>query len=111
MRGTPPDEVPDTFGVKYGGDLPLPVEAAEAILRRQAAHRERLLAEDPVGREVGRLEAEKDRLLDVVWLATSPGAIRQLWRKVGELLGDEPTPLEREALAIAPTEEDRACQV
>jgi hypothetical protein len=54
---------------------------------------------------VGRLEAEKDRLLDVVWLATSPGAIRQLWRTVGELLGDEPTPLEREALAIEPTEE------
>jgi hypothetical protein len=105
VRGTPVDEVPDSFGIRYGGDLPLPHEAAEAIARRQAAHRERLLADDPVGREVARLEAEKDRLLDVVFLATSPGALKQLWRKVGELLGDEPTPLEREALAIEPVEE------
>jgi hypothetical protein len=31
---------------------------------------------------------------------------KQLWARVGELLGDEPTPLEREALAIEPTKED-----
>jgi hypothetical protein len=105
LKGVPIEEVPDCFAIKYGVELPLPVEAAEAIARRQAAHRERLLAEDPVGREVAQLKAEKDRPLDVVFLATSPGAIKQLWRKVGELLGDEPTPLEREALAIEPTEE------
>jgi hypothetical protein len=105
LKGVPVEEVPDCFAIKYGIELPLPHEAAEAIVRRQAAHRERLLADDPVSRVVGRLEAEKDRLLDVVWLATSPGAIRQRWRKVGELLGDEPTPLEREALAIEPVEE------
>jgi hypothetical protein len=105
LRGVPIEEVPDGFGIKYGVDLPLPVEAAEALGKRQAAHRERLLAEDPVGREVGRLEAEEDRLPDVVFLATSPGAIKQLWRKVEELLGDEPTGLERAALAIEPVKE------
>jgi len=106
LRGVPIDEVPDTFSVRYGTELPLPVEAFEAIARRQAAHQEQLLADDPVGREVARLGAEKDNLLDTVWLACSPGQIRTLWSKVAELLGDEPTPLEREALSIAPAKED-----
>jgi hypothetical protein len=30
---------------------------------------------------------------------------KQLWSKVSELLGDEPTALEREALAIEPIKE------
>jgi hypothetical protein len=105
LKGVPVEEVPDGFGIKYGVDLPLPVEAAEALGKRQAAHRERLLAGDPVGREVARLEAEKDRLPDVVWLACSPAQIRALWSKVAAVLGDEPTDLEREALAIEPREE------
>jgi hypothetical protein len=63
------------------------------------------LGDDSVGREITRLEAERDRLLDIVWLATSPVQIKQLWSKVAALLGDEPTPLEREVLAIAPSEE------
>ena len=96
----------DTPPRRYGAELPLPVEAHEAITRRQSAHQEQLLADDPVGREVARLEAEKDRLLDTVWLATSPAQIKQLWTKVAELLGDEPTRLEREALSIAPEEDD-----
>ena len=85
--------------------MPLPIEAAEALSKRQAAHQEQLLGDDPVGREIPRLEAERDQLLDVVWLATSSAQIKQLWSKVGALLGDEPTRLEREALAIAPIEE------
>jgi hypothetical protein len=35
-------------------------------------------------------------------LATSSTQIRTLWTKVAELLGDESTLLEREALAIEP---------
>ena len=50
----------DTFHVRYGSELALPHEVAEAIARRQAAHQEQLLADDPVGREIARLEAEKD---------------------------------------------------
>ncbi len=105
LRGLPPDEVPDHFGVRYGAELPLPAEAAEAIARRQAAHQDQLLADDPVGREVARLGAEKEGLLDTIWLATSSSQIKQLWAQVGALLGDEPTRLEREALAIEPVAE------
>ncbi len=106
LRGTPIDEVADSFHVSYGSELALPHEVAEAIARRQAAHQEQLLVDDPIGREVARLGVEKESLLDTIWLATSPGQIRTLWSKVAELLGDEPTQLEREALVIAPTEED-----
>jgi hypothetical protein len=105
IRGLPIDEVPDNFSMRYGGELPLPVEAVDALTRRQAAHQEQLLGDDPIGREITRLEAERDTLLDTVWLACSPAQIKQLWSKVAALLGDEPTLLEREALAIAPSEE------
>ena len=60
LRSVPIDEVGDSFSVRYGGDLGLPHEVAEAITRRQAAHQEQLLADDPIGREIARLEAEKD---------------------------------------------------
>jgi hypothetical protein len=105
LRGLPIEEVSDCISIRYGGELPLPVEAVEALVKRQVAHREQLLAEDPIGREITRLEAERDRLLDVVWMACSSAQIKQLWSRVAALPGDEPTPLEREALAIAPSEE------
>ena len=106
LRATTIDEVSDHFSVRYGSDLALPQEASDAITRRQAVHQEQLLADDPIGREIARLQTEKDNLLDTVWLAISPHQIKQLWAKVTELLGDEPTKLEREALAIEPTKED-----
>ena len=105
LRSVPIDEVSDSFSVRYGSELGLPHEVAEAITRRQTAHQEQMLADDPIGREIAKLESEKDSLLDTIWLATSPTQIRQLWTKVGELLGDEPTTLERDALAIEPVKE------
>jgi hypothetical protein len=75
-------------------------EVSRAVSQRQVVHEDELLAEHEVGRQILRLRAEKDRLLDVIWLATSPVQIRQLWSRVGGLFGDEPTQLEREALAI-----------
>ncbi|WP_435011926.1 hypothetical protein P12x_006160 (plasmid) [Tundrisphaera lichenicola] len=105
LRGRPIDEVPDSFSFRYGGDPSVPPEVTEAIAQRQAAHQDQLLADDPIGREIARLESEKDRLLDTVWLAASPAQFKQLWVKVGELLGDAPTALEREALAIEPAKE------
>jgi hypothetical protein len=105
LRGRPIAEVTDSFHVRSGGELAPPYEAAGAIARRQATHQDQRQAGDPVGREFARLEAEKDRLLDTVWPACSPTQIEQLWTRVGELLGDEPTTLEREALAIEPAKE------
>ena len=105
LRSIPIDEVTDGFGIRHGSDLALPNEVAHAITRRQAAHHDQLLAEDPIGREIARLATEKDNLLDTVWLAASPAQVKQLWSKVAEPLGDEPTALEREALAIGPPEE------
>ena len=75
-------------------------EVEQAIQKRQAVHEEELLAEDERAREILRLRREKDNLLDTVWLATSPQQIKDLWQKVVELLGDEQTHLEKEALAI-----------
>ncbi len=42
----------------------------------------------------------------MVWLATSGTEIRQLWRKVAELLGDEQTQLQKDALAIEAVADD-----
>jgi hypothetical protein len=81
-------------------------EIRAAIGKRQARHEDELLAGHELGRQVLRLRAEKEDLLDVIWLATSPTQVRQLWTKVAELLGEEPTHLEREALSIPPAGEE-----
>jgi hypothetical protein len=94
VRRVPLEEAADAY--THG---PHP-EVTRALAKRQEAHEEDLLAEDPIGHEVLRLRREKERLLDVVWLAISPQQVKDLWAKVSELLGDEPTPLERAALAI-----------
>ena len=81
-------------------------ELSEAVSKRQAIHEQELLAETPRGREILTLRREKENLLDTVWLATSPKQIKDLWREVDDLLGDEQTKLQREALAIEPVEEN-----
>ena len=101
LQGVPAEEVPESATHSY--QFTQTVNAA--VQKRQAVHEEELLAEHPVGRDVLKLRAEKENLLDVVWLATSPSHVRTLWSRVGELLGDEPTQLEREALAIEPAGE------
>jgi hypothetical protein len=81
-------------------------EIRAAVDRRRAVHEEEMLAGHELGRQVLRLRAERENLLDVIWLATSPTQVRELWQKVGELLGEEPTALEREALSISPAGEE-----
>ena len=98
LGGIPSEEVPE--GATSGHAFARTIEAA--VGKRQAIHEDELLAEDPVGRDVLKLRAEKENLLDVVWLASSPAQIKQLWAQVAALLGDEPTRLERDALAIEP---------
>ena len=81
-----------------------PHDVSQAIQRRQSVHEDELLAADDVGQEILRLRREKDNLLDTVWLATSNQQIRELWQKVVTMLGEEQTPLQREALAIRAAE-------
>jgi hypothetical protein len=90
--------------IRYYGCRDPEVDAA--IKRRQAIHEDEMLAAHEVGRQMLRLRVEKDRLVDVVWLATSPTHVRELWRRVGKLLGDEPTELEHEALSIPSVDEE-----
>jgi hypothetical protein len=89
---------------RYHGSLD--PEVSTAITKRQAVHEDELLAEHELGQRVLRLRAEKENVLDVVWLATSSSQVRELWTKVGKLLGDEPSELEREALSIPATGEE-----
>ena len=81
-------------------------EIRAAIGKRQSVHEEELLAGHELGRRVLRLRAERESRLDSIWLATSPSQVRLFWRTVGELLGEEPTALEREAMAIPPAGEE-----
>jgi hypothetical protein len=76
------------------------LEIGQAINKRRAIHELELMAHDDVGREILNLRREKEDLLDTIWLATSPAEVKGLWAKAMELLGDEQTPLQREALAI-----------
>ena len=80
-------------------------EMQNAIGRRQAVYEDELLGQSPIGQRILQLRNEKENLLDTVWLATSPRQIKQLWSKVADLLGDQQTQLEREALAIAPLDD------
>jgi hypothetical protein len=81
-------------------------EVGNAVKRRKAVHEDELLAESELGQEVLRLRQEKESLLDTVWLACSAKQIKELWSKVAELLDDEQTQLQRDALAIEPIVED-----
>ncbi len=102
VRGLPLDTI-DELSFYQSGKHNHEVQAA--ITRRQAVHEDELLTESETGRRILNLRAEKDGLLDSVWLASSPKQIKDLWSKVAELLGDEPTQLQRDAMAIAPVED------
>jgi hypothetical protein len=95
VRRVPVEEVSDSY--YYGHPH---ADIATAIAKRRAVHEDELLAENELGKQVLRLRQEKDSLLDTVWLATSPLHIRALWQKVIDLLGDEQTALQKEALGI-----------
>jgi hypothetical protein len=95
VRGVPIEDIED--GYYYAGHNS---EVDTAVSKRQSLHEEELLAQNELGRQILSLRAERDCLLDSIWLATSPRQIKDLWSKVAELLGEQPTQLERDALAI-----------
>jgi hypothetical protein len=92
---------PNTGNV-HTGQYELSHRLDAAVKRRQQVVLEELLQQSDQGRRILALEAEKANLLDTVWIATSPAEIRMLWTKLAEILHDEPTPLQREALTIPP---------
>ncbi|MCA9124888.1 MAG: hypothetical protein H6822_20205 [Planctomycetaceae bacterium] len=81
-------------------------EVENSIAQRQSVYEDELLAETDLGREILALRSEKENLLDTVWLATSPMQMKELWKEVDQLLGGSPTKLQREAMAIAPPQDD-----
>ena len=99
VRGIGTDDL-DDYAYRYDS------EVDRAIKRRKAVHKDELLAETELGQQVLRLRQEKDELQDVVWLATSPKQVKALWEKVAELLGDEQTQLQKDALAIEPVADE-----
>ena len=98
VRGVPLDVVDDHMS--YHTDQ----EIEQAVRRRQGVFEQELLAAHEVGREIVKLQEEKENLLDTIWLATSPAQLKTLWTKVAELLHQDTTTLEREALAIPAVE-------
>jgi hypothetical protein len=98
VRGVPVESV-DDFN-HYHVDR----EVESAVGRRQKVFEEELLAANDIGREIVILRQEKENLLDTIWLATSPSQLKLLWTKVAELLRDDTTQLQKDALAIPPVE-------
>ena len=93
VRGTPVDESTIFYGRQNS-------EVEKAVGRRQSVYEERLLADTDLGQRIIRLRQERENVLDTVWLATSGKEVRTLWSKVAELLGESPTHLQQDALAM-----------
>ena len=85
---------------EYKVDYPYQFSVEGATKLRQKQFERELLAEDPFGRKILRLQDEQEELLDTVWLATSSIQIKELWTRVSELLDQPPTSLQQEALNI-----------
>ncbi len=98
VRGVPAGDIEDYHSYRHDQ------EVQNAVKRRQAVHEDELLAKSDLGNQILQLRIEKENLLDTVWLATSPKQIKELWSKVAELLNDEQTKLQRDAIAIPPIE-------
>ena len=64
-----------------------------------------LLAADPRGQEVLKLESEREQLLDTIWLATSSRQVRDMWAEVLKLLGEDSSEFQKEVIAAAKPEE------
>ena len=80
-------------------------EVENAVKVRQTIHEDELLAACDIGRRILALRCERESLLDVIWLSTSPVQVREVWSKVSDLLGDEQTQLQRDALKTTPVQD------
>jgi hypothetical protein len=60
----------------------------------------RLMAKHPVGKQVLKLQNEKDHVMDAIMMATGGIEIRKLFVKVSETLGVDMTDLQKESLNL-----------
>ena len=72
----------------------------EALRKRIAVIRQKLLAKDEVGRRIIGLQKESEEVLDTVWLATSPQQVKDLWERVLSYLNENVGDLQREAMSL-----------
>jgi len=100
LNGTTVEEELERGGCYGRGDYVV----ENAVKARSRAQEVEILSQSDLGRRILSLEAEKDNLLDTVWLATSSGQMKELWEHVNALLEMKPTVLEDKALKIAPVE-------
>lgn len=99
IRGTTVEEELENSSYRYTNTIENAVDARAKALEAD------ILAETDLGKQVLGLRAEKDNLLDTVWLATSSSQIKELWEQVNALLEVKPTALEKKALKITPVQE------
>ena len=62
----------------------------------------RMLADHPVGQKIVALQKEQEHMLETVWVATSSAQVKELFRKVNEVLDESPTDLGVRAGEITP---------
>lgn len=89
---------------QHGDGLPHWIQAR--INDRAKVHRTPLLQASEIGRNLLKLEREKENLLDTVWLSTSTKQIKQLWSDVAEMLNIEQTELQKQAIAMEPVDSE-----
>ena len=77
-----------------------------SVTARAQALEADILSESELGKQILALRAEKDNLLDTVWLATSTSQVKELWEQVNSLLQITPSNLEDKALKIRPVQEE-----
>jgi len=81
----------------------------EDVINREATDVEKeILQETEVGKKILRLEREREELTDTIWLATSPVQIRSLWKDFSEMLTEEPTELQKQALTYEPLDDSKS---
>jgi len=65
----------------------------------------KMMADNDVGKEILRLQAEQEHMLETVWVATSSAQVKELFMKVNSVLNESPTGLGEMAQGIAPTDD------
>jgi hypothetical protein len=100
------NETAKRLGIEESCHYWKPQEKIEEIIEKETSRRYQiLLAETDFGAEIKRLEEEQEAMLETVWAATSSSQVKELFKRVNDVLRESPTALGAKALDIKPTEE------